>query len=49
MVKTNESLLKNDGWKTGLSFCNGPFLGDMLIFGGVIEFDDSHLKSMSLV
>ena len=27
--------LKNSGWKTILSFWNGPFLGDTLVFGGV--------------
>ena len=34
-LKTNECPLENSGWKTILSFWNGPFLGDMLVFGGV--------------
>ncbi len=32
--KTDECPLKNSGWKTILFFWNGPFSGDMLIFGG---------------
>ena len=37
--KTNGSPLKNSGWKTILSFWNGPFLGDMLDCGGVYRMD----------
>ena len=34
--------LKNDGWKTSLSFSNGPFSGDISSFSGVILTKKQH-------
>ena len=33
--KTNESPLKINGWKMCISYWNSPFIGDLLVFGGV--------------
>ena len=35
-VKTNEFPLKNNGWFRCISYWNSPFLGDMLVFRGVV-------------
>ena len=40
--KINSSPLKKDAWKISLSFWNGPFWGDMLIFLGGKSSDKIH-------